>query len=103
MEGLVYLISETSDRPLYKIGVTKGDVNGRVKQLQTGNGERLNCVHTFRTSKPYKLEKMLHFHFRFNREEGEWFSLDKDDVNNFPMICEKYQGIIDALKDNPFF
>lgn len=101
--GFVYLICENGDNQLYKIGVTKSDVGTRLKKLQTGNGNPLYCVYSFASDKPYKLEKMLHTHFANEREEGEWFLLEKRDVEAFPSLCEKYQAIIDSLKDNPFF
>lgn len=102
-DGLVYLICENGDNQLYKIGVTRSDINTRIKKLQTGNGNPLRCVHTFNSNRPYKLEKMLHIYFANSREEGEWFLLSEDEVNEFPELCKKFQGIIDSLKDNPFF
>ena len=102
-EGVVYLIAENGDGDMYKIGVTRSDVSSRIKKLQTGNGNGLRCVTTFRTTKPYKLEKMLHSYFKESREEGEWFLLTKEQVDGFIPLCEKYQGIIDSLDENPFF
>ena len=102
-KGIVYLICENGDNELYKIGVTKSDINTRLKKLQTGNGNPLRCVYTFESNRPFKLEKMLHARFSRNREEGEWFLMSKEDVESFPKMCEDYQKIIDALKDNPFF
>jgi hypothetical protein len=101
--GFIYLICENGDNQLYKIGVTKSDISTRLKKLQTGNGNPLYCVYSFKSDNPYKLEKMLHNHFSFGREEGEWFLLEKGDVDTFPELCRKYQTIIDSLKDNPFF
>lgn len=102
--GWIYLIKESGDDLLHKIGVTKSDdINKRLKKLQTGNGNKLLLVKSFLSNKPYKLEKMLHWKYQENREEGEWFLMTKDDVNGFINECERCQKIIDALKDNPFF
>lgn len=101
--GKVYLICENGDNQLYKIGVTKGSVSDRLKKLQTGNGNPLYCVTSFQSKSPYKLEKMLHAHFANDREEGEWFLLNKDQVSEFEALCQKFESIIEALKDNPFF
>ena len=57
----------------------------------------------FETTKPYKLEKMLHNHFKSSNELNEWFRLDKENVKSFKKTCQHYQDIIDALIDNPFF
>ena len=101
--GYVYLLCENGDNELYKIGVTKGSIEKRIKKLQTGNGNKLYCVSSFLSNRPYKLEQMLHSYFKNEREEGEWFLLSKEQVNSFIPLCEQYQAIIDALKDNPFF
>ena len=102
--GWVYLIKENGDDLLHKIGVTRSaDLNKRLKALQTGNGNQLLLLKSFWTDRPYKMEKMLHNHFQLNREEGEWFLLTQEDVENFIPLCEKYQKNINILKDNPFF
>lgn len=102
-KGWVYLIRENGDDLLHKIGVTTGDIDKRIKKLQTGNGNQLVLVNSYQTSTPFKLEKMLHRHFSENREEGEWFLLDKNDISKFSELCQYYQGIIDGLAENPFF
>ena len=42
--GYVYLLCENGDNELYKIGVTSGSIENRIKKLQTGNGNKLLCV-----------------------------------------------------------
>lgn len=101
--GTVYLLTENGDCDVYKIGVTRGTIKNRLKKLQTGNANPLVCVKSFYSSRPYKLEKMLHGYFNNERMEGEWFLLDKNQVSQFTPLCEKYEHIIELLKDNPFF
>ena len=50
---------------------------------------------------PYRLESMLHRHYKSCNELNEWFSLDNP--NEFLNKCVELSGIIDTLKDNPFF
>lgn len=102
-DGYVYLIGSVDDAKRFKIGVTRGDVNKRLKKLQTGNPEQLYVRHSFKTHSPFKLEKMLHVIYANNKELNEWFNVEGDDINNFIETCEKCQKNIDALKDNPFF
>jgi hypothetical protein len=103
-DGFVYLIKESGDDFMYKIGVTTAkNVNTRLKKLQTGNGNKLILLKSFKSNKPFKLEKMLHNYYKNNREEGEWFLLGENEINEFESLCNKYQIIIDSLKDNPFF
>jgi hypothetical protein len=102
--GYVYLIGEIGNENRFKIGATKcKDINKRLKQLQTGNSEGLYIKESFETTRPFKLETMLHNRFKTSNLIGEWFELSKDDVNNFKNVCHKLQNIIDCLKDNPFF
>ena len=101
-KGFVYLICDPST-DLFKIGLTTGKLENRLKKLQTGNGTELHLVTFHKTEYPYKIEKMLHNHFSNKKELGEWFNLDTDDINSFNEICEKKEEIIKSLSDNPFF
>ena len=101
-KGSVYLICD-SETELYKIGVTRGDVEKRLKKLQTGNGNELHIVFVFETDTPFTIEKMLHNRFFSKNKLNEWFELESDEVMYFEDYCNKCQKNVDALKDNPFF
>ena len=103
MFGFVYLIGELDNKDVYKIGMTKKDINLRIKELQTGSSNELYIRSYFKTSKPHKLEKMLHRYFSHNKKINEWFILTEEQANNFIKICQEHEDIIKALKDNPFF
>jgi hypothetical protein len=98
--GIVYLI-EDSNNNCYKIGVTKGDPVKRLKKLQTGNPSKLELKYIYECKYPYRLETMLHAHYKSVNELNEWFSLEKP--NEFLNKCAEFNDIIDSLKDNPFF
>ena len=100
--GYVYLICY-SPKDLFKIGVTRGSVEKRLKELQTGNGNELHIVHIQKTNYPFKMEAMLHRKFYPKQKLNEWFELEVKDVVDFQKHCDRCQQIIDALKDNPFF
>ena len=102
--GYVYLIGEIGKEGRYKIGSTKAkDVNKRLKQLQTGNSSELFIKESYETEHPFKLEKMLHNHFKSSNLIGEWFELSKSDTEAFKGVCEEKEKIISSLKDNPFY
>lgn len=102
--AIVYLIGEVNNDSRYKIGVTKhNDINKRKKELQTGSSQELFIKDYFITDFPYKLEKMLHKHFRNNNLINEWFELSNEEIFSFKKTCQKYQDIIESLKDNPFY
>jgi hypothetical protein len=102
--GFVYLIGEIDNNGRYKIGSTRAkDVSHRLKQLQTGNSSELYIKEAFETEQPFKLEKMLHNHFKYKNLSGEWFGLSEADTEDFRGICEEKMRVINSLKDNPFF
>ena len=102
--GYVYLIGEMDNKGRYKIGSTKAkDVNKRLKQLQTGNSSELFIKESYETEHPFKLEKMLHNHFKPSNLIGEWFELSESDTEAFKRVCEEKEKIISSLKDNPFY
>lgn len=101
-KGFVYLICDSST-DLFKIGVTRGKLENRLKKLQTGNGTELHLVDFYETEYPFKIEKMLHNYFNSKKELNEWFNLTNEDINSFKTICNDKETIIKSLKDNPFF
>ena len=102
MKGTVYLICDSANN-LYKIGVTKGDINKRIKKLQTGNATELFLANHHISEYPYRVETMLHNHFSTKNVLNEWFDLSHEDVVNFRNICKIMEGRIKCLEDNPFF
>ena len=102
--GYVYLIGELDNPGNYKIGSTRAkNINTRLKHLQTGNSSELYIKESFETDYPFKLEKMLHNHFKDKNLIGEWFELSKADTEAFKGICEEKTIVIESLKDNPFY
>ena len=102
--GYVYLIGENNKENKYKIGSTKcKDINKRLKQLQTGNSNPLFLKAYYETSRPFKLETMLHNRFKEYNIIGEWYELTKENVGSFESTCSSCQDIIDSLNSNPFF
>ena len=81
--------------------MTKGDPVKRLKKLQTGNPSKLELKYLYECEYPYRLETMLHAHYKSVNELNEWFSLEKP--NEFLNKCAEFNDIIDSLKDNPFF
>lgn len=103
-KGYVYLMCDANS-DLYKIGVTTGSIEKRVKELQTGNGNEIHIVSHFKTDNPFRLENVLHRHFKAKNALNEWFSLESDDVFVFQETCKKYENIFseyEKAKNSPF-
>lgn len=73
MSGFVYLMQQGVDGP-YKIGFTQNNPVRRIKQLQTGNPEKIRLVSQFAAS--VAVEAYLHGKFSDLRLQGEWFKPD---------------------------
>ena len=98
--GYVYLIEDRNNN-CFKIGVTKGDPNKRLKKLQTGNPSKLELKYLYECEYPFRLESMLHTHYKSYNELNEWFSLENP--NDFLYKCVEFNKVINSLKYNPFF
>lgn len=98
--GYVYLIEDRNNNS-YKIGVTKQDPQKRLKKLQTGNSCELSFKYLFECEYPYRLESMLHTHYKDYCELNEWFGLENP--SEFLDKCIEYDNIIDSMKENPYF
>lgn len=102
-KGYVYLLADNLKEGIYKIGVTRGTIENRIKKLQTGNaGELYMCRH-YQTSIPFFIEKHLHLQFNSKKIKNEWFELSDDDVLDFNNRCAEIEKMYEALKDNYFF
>ena len=59
----VYLIGDSGQDNTFKIGVTRKNVEKRIKQLQTGNGAEIYLVNFYETNYPFFIERLLHTKF----------------------------------------
>lgn len=86
---MIYLIGDGNN---YKIGISK-EPQKRIKQLQTGNGEKLRLIKEFKNpSKIYPenvMERRLHFLLRQFRKTGEWFEFRDMDTERIIALIEK--------------
>lgn len=100
--AFVYLLGDTGQDNTFKIGMTRGPVEKRIKQLQTGNGEEIYLVNFFETKYPFFVERLLHQKFYPKQKRSEWFNLDIDDIVDFKEYCKKIEEQANALENNPF-
>jgi hypothetical protein len=104
----VYLILEVDKNgdEAHKIGVSKNSPEKRLKQLQTGNSNKLSVL-KFYESKNYKrIENMLHARYSYKQTlaMNEFFKLSDDEVIGFLATCKKLDETIQLLlRENPFF
>lgn len=103
--GFVYLLRSTGDYDsYYKIGITRSkNIEKRIKQIQTGNHNKVTCVNYFQSKHFSKIEKTLHNYYSHLRKEGEWFELDLSHEANFKKICEKIHNNLEIINNHSIF
>lgn len=100
--GFVYLLGDSGQENTFKIGVTRQNINKRIKQLQTGNGSDIYLVNYHETKYPFFIEHRLHLYFYQKQKKNEWFELNNEDINRFKEICINIEENAKALENNPF-
>lgn len=102
--GYVYLLCNPSN-DTFKIGVTKNEIEKRIKQLETGNDEDIFIASYHYTQYPYRLEKMLHTHFTTYHVNREWFKFtDCAPSKLFDDYCKEFEtSLLPALLENECF
>ena len=103
-KSYVYILKVSSDG-IYKVGVSK-NVEKRVKQLQTGNPEKIEIVKTFLSDYPYKIESVLHRSYQRNHVQGECYYLSEKDIENFEercSICEQNFSIMEDMNSHRYW
>lgn len=100
--AFVYLLGDAGQYNTFKIGMTRGTVEKRIKQLQTGNGEEIYLVNFFETKYPFFVERLLHQKLYPKQKKNEWFSLNIEDIVDFKEYCKKIEEQAYALENNPF-
>ena len=98
----VYLIGDADQDNTFKIGVTRGDVEKRIKQLQTGNAAEIYLVNSYETDYPFFVERLLHTKLYPKQKRNEWFNLEAKDLVDFKKHCKEIEKTAESLKKNPF-
>lgn len=103
--GFVYLLRSTGDYvSYYKIGITRSkNIEKRIKQIQTGNHNKVTCVNYFQSKYFTQIEKILHRRFYHLKKEGEWFELDISHESDFKNMCEKIHNNLETINDHSVF
>ena len=101
--GFVYLLYDQWEERIYKIGVTTGSIEKRIKKLQTGNSGEITMSRYYETDYPFFIERALHLKYESKKVLNEWFSLTDEDAKNFIPDCKKIEERIRIMENNPFF
>lgn len=99
MNGYVYILGDRNNDGIYKIGVTRGNVETRIKKLQTGNAGEIYLVKSHESHCPFFVERMFHKKYQFKNVMNEWFELTIDDLNNFELDCSKFEKLNDINEE----
>lgn len=100
--AFVYLMCDSGQDSCFKIGVTRGSIEKRMKKLQTGNGEEIFLVDYFETEYPFFIERMMHQRYFSEKKLNEWFVLTTEEKSRFKEDCLEFEQMANELKDNVF-
>jgi hypothetical protein len=81
-------VLQMRDTEFFKIGVTT-NLRNRISSLKTANPIRFTVTCFVEIKEPSRLESKLHFQFRKNRQEGEWFRLQSGDLKRLHTILQR--------------
>lgn len=70
-KGYVYLLGDWEKDGVYKIGVTRGTIERRIKKLQTGNSGEIYIVDYFQTEHPFFIERWMHIKYNSKKVMNE--------------------------------
>jgi hypothetical protein len=106
-EGFVYLlVNYGSDPETYKIGITTGQIDKRIKNLQTGNSNEIILLKFYKSRFYRQIEKSLHKKYSYLKTNGgnEWFMLPPNSIFDFVKDCQNINSQIEILvkMGNPF-
>lgn len=101
--AFVYLMCDSGQDNCFKIGVTRGAIEKRMKKLQTGNGEEIFLADYFETEYPFFIERMMHQRYFSEKKLNEWFTLTAEEKSRFKADCMEFEQMANELKDNVFF
>lgn len=79
--GFAYLMKH-GKRNEYKIGKTFNPIR-REGEIRLELPEKIDPIHYIKTDDPSGIEAYWHNRFSQKRKEGEWFQLNKEDINAF--------------------
>lgn len=77
MIKFIYVIQS---KKRFKIGVAN-DSKQRLRTLQTGNADKLDLIMNSMSTNAREVEAKIHRKLGHKRISGEWFELDKQDLN----------------------
>lgn len=106
--GYVYLILQVdeSGNETYKLGFTKNHPDSRVKQLSTGNPNKISLLNFYTSENYKKVEFILHKKCSGYKtiSKNEWLHLPNEIILNFKKECEKIDDVVKILKkENCFY
>lgn len=100
----VYLVcAEIGNEKLYKIGYTRRSIDKRIKELKTGNAADFYVVDSFSSKWGTKIEAIIHKNLRSKKINGEWFSLDEEDIKGFNTKCKEIHENLDLVSNSLYY
>ena len=98
--GILYVVfnkwirnPETNEIP-YKIGITRGSVDDRYYGLGLKMPGKFETLFAYKFDDCAKAEQLIHGILNKKRENGEWFSINRKELEHIKATCELMEGIL---------
>ena len=98
--GILYVVfnkwikDPVSDAMPYKIGITGKSVDERYYGLGLKMPGTFEILFAYKIRDCAEAEQSIHKIFRDNRVNGEWFTLNQEELDFIKNICERMNGVI---------
>jgi hypothetical protein len=89
-----------SGTTLYKIGITKNNIEKRISELQTGSPYKIDEIWKYKTSYATKIEPVIHRHYSHCNTKGEWFDFNDVNIEEVKTKILKIEENIKFLQEN---
>jgi predicted GIY-YIG superfamily endonuclease len=106
LKSFIYLIyAETDSVGQWKLGVTKRDINERLKEHTVSNPNIVGVVAMYETDSnlSYSIESVLKRWYRKDKIRGEWITYDGLTKEKFLNDCSKIEKNLKFIKNNSTF
>lgn len=94
----VYILNAQGTN-LFKIGITTRTTAKRIKNLQTGNSNKIVEVYKHESDYANIIERCLHRHYAHLRQTGEWFNFDDISIEEVKTKLHTFEEVVKSIKN----
>jgi len=90
---------KVSEPFIFKIGIAQ-DPEKRMRELQTGNPQRLELATIIESDQPARVENTLHRIYQECKHRGEWYTLPINAVNSLKALDRIDPDVLESVRED---